>query len=267
MRKTSGLIACVLVLCVHRPAHAQNPRDIVQQAVKTELSADNNDHSRWAFFETDRKPERAVRQWVAETREGNLRRVVELNGHPLATSEQKSKMDAFVHDTSTRSRQRKNEHHDDEQAAELLRLLPDAFIWTYKGRVGANENLHFRPNPQFRPPDLESKVFAAMEGDMLVDAEQHRIVSLKGKLVHDVKLFGGFLGSLAAGGTFDVERRMTGSHVWQITETHVHINGRVLLFKTISEQEDDVKTQFRQLQANQDATMGEAETDLMRMGQ
>jgi hypothetical protein len=175
-------------------------------------------------------------------------------------------MDAFIRDPGSRSRQRKNEQHDDEQAAELLRLLPDAFIWTYQGQKDSDEVLHFRPDPQFRPPDLESKVFAAMEGDMLVDTRQLRIVSLKGRLVRDVKLMGGFLGSLNAGGTFDVERRETGGSVWQITETHVHIDGHVLLFKTISEQEDDWKTRFRQLTGNEDDSLRSAEEDLLKEG-
>ena len=84
-----------------------------------------------------------------------------------------------------------------------------------------------------------------MEGDMAVDTKQLRIASLKGRLIHDVKIFGGLLGNLNAGGTFDVERRETGTQVWQITETHVHINGHAMIFKTISEHEDDVKTDFK----------------------
>jgi hypothetical protein len=32
--------------------------------------------------------------------------------------------------------------------------------------------------------------------------------------------------------------------VWQIAETHVHIRGHALFFKTIGEQEDEVKTDF-----------------------
>ena len=49
--------------------------------------------------------------------------------------------------------------------------------------------------------------------------------------------------------------------VWQITETHVHIQGHALLFKTISEQEDDVKTDFKQLP--DDVTMQKAEGELL----
>jgi hypothetical protein len=240
--------------------HADDARQFVQQAVQTELAKDRDDHSRWIYFETDRKADHSVKQWVAETRDGSLRRIVEFNGQPISEPEQRRKMDAYLRDSWARSRQRKSEQHDDQQATELLNLLPQAFVWTMQGTKGNLTLLHFKPDPQFRPPDLEAKVFAAMEGDMAVDTEQHRIATLKGKLIRDVKIAGGFLGSLNAGGTFDVERRETGKQVWQITETHVHIQGHALLFKTISEQEDDVKTDFKQLP--DDITMQKAEGDL-----
>jgi hypothetical protein len=104
-------------------------------------------------------------------------------------------------------------------------------------------------------------VFAAMEGEMAVDNQQHRIASLQGRLIHDVKIAGGLLASLYAGGTFKVERRQTGKDTWQITETHVHIQGHALIFKSISEEEDDVKTDFKQLPDN--TTMQQAEGELI----
>ncbi len=243
---------------------ANQAKNFVWQAVQTELAADQADHSHWLYLEIDRKPDRSVRQWVAETKDGNLRRVVELNGQSVPPPEQRRKLDSFLSDAWGRSRQRKGEQHDDEQAAELLRLLPDAFLWTMKGEKEGGLILHFTPDPKFRPPDLEARVFAAMEGDMIVDRDQHRIVSLKGKLIHDVKIGGGFLGSLDSGGTFDVERRQIGKAIWQITETHVHIQGHALIFKSISEQEDDLKTNFKPLSA--DVTMQQVEGDLMSQG-
>ena len=100
-----------------------------------------------------------------------------------------------------------------------------------------------------------------MEGDLVVDSVQHRIASLRGRLTQDVKILGGLLGELDAGGTFDVERRQTGQSVWQITETHIHIHGHALIFRTISEEEDDLKTDFRPLPP--DMTMQQAKADLL----
>jgi len=240
---------------------AEDAHQFVQQAVQTELARDRDDHSLWIYLETDRKGDRSVTQWVADARDGSLHRVLESNGQMVPEPEQRRKMDSYILDSWARSRQRKSQQNDDEQATELLNLLPQAFVWTREGEQGNCSLLHFKPNPQFRPPDLESRVFAAMEGEMAVDKEQHRIASLRGRLIHDVKIAGGLLGSLSAGGTFDVERRQTGPGVWQITETHVHIQGHALIFKTISEQEDDVKSEFRQLPGN--TTMQQSEGELL----
>jgi hypothetical protein len=244
--------------------HAQNPKQIVQQAVQTELAASRDDHTHWLYFETDVEPGKSVKQWVAQAQPASVTRVIERNGQATSEAQQRQEIEAFMRDTRAQAKQHKSGQHDDEQAEELLRILPDAFIWTIQGQREGNTIFHFKPDPKFDPPDMEARVFAGMEGDMAVHNAQHRIVSLKGKLIHDIKIGGGLLGSLDAGGTFDVERRETGKNLWQITETHVHIQGHVLIFKTISEQEDNLKTSFRQLPSS--ISMKEAEEEVMKQG-
>jgi hypothetical protein len=241
-------------------ADGEDAKQIVQQAVTTELAADRSDRSHWLYFDVDRKPKNSVTQWVAQTSSGDLSRVLEENSRKLSVAEQRAKMDGFVQNKAEQARQRKAGQHDDEQATELLKLLPGAFIWniSQRGR-GSTVVLHFKPSPSFRPPDREAEVFAAMEGDMTVDGAQHRIASLKGRLVHDVKFGGGLFAELEAGGSFDVERREVGKTVWLITETHIHIQGHALLFKSIAEQEDEVKTKFQQLPEDVSLQQGEKE--------
>lgn len=243
---------------------AQNPLSIVQQAVQTELRASDNDHSCWMYYEVDSTPSRSVKQWVAQTHDGNLNRVVEQNGKPTSGADQRDTMNRFLQNPDARAKQRKSGQHDDQQAAEMLGLLPRAFIWTITGKGNDETTLHFRPDPNFHAPDWETRVFAAMEGELVVNNSQHRIVTLKGRLIHDVRFFGGLLGHLKAGGTFDVERRETGNSVWQITATHVHIEGYALLFKDISENEDDVKSSFQQLPNG--ISLNEAEQNLLKRG-
>ena len=244
-------------------AVAQSPRDIVRQAVQTELVGSSNDHSHWLYFELDRKPDKTVKQWVAQARSVSLERVVERNGQPLPEYQQSQEMSSFINDPGAQSKKRKSGQHDDEQAAELLKILPDAFIWNIEGERGNEIVLHFKPDPQFNPPDLEARVFAAMEGEMAVDRQQHRIATLKGRLIHDVKIGYGLLGNLKAGGTFDVERRELTPTVWEIVETHVHIDGHALIFKTISENEDDVKSHFKQIDGG--TSLQQAKQELMQL--
>lgn len=239
-------------------------QEFVQKAVNMELAKDQADHTHWLYFEVDQKPVHPVRQWVADTRNGSLKRVIAIDGHTLSPQEQRSRMDQFLADQSAQTKQHKSNAHDDKQATEMLQMLPKAFIWTRVGERGDDTILRFKPNPNFNPPDFEAKVFAAMEGEMVVNTRQLRIATLKGRLVQDVKILGGLLGQLDAGGTFQVERRETGNGVWQITETHVHIQGHALIFKTISEQEDDVKSDFKELPQN--VTMQQAKNDLLQAG-
>ncbi|ODU53538.1 MAG: hypothetical protein ABT04_04535 [Granulicella sp. SCN 62-9] len=44
-----------------------------------------------------------------------------------------------------------------------------------------------------------------------------------------------------------MERRELKPGLWQITETHVHIVGKALLFKNIGQQQDEVQTEFTQV--------------------
>jgi hypothetical protein len=125
-------------------------------------------------------------------------------------------------------------------------MLPDGFLWKITGKDGDLTTLAFQPNPTFNAPSREAKVFGAMKGSMVVNTNDKRIKSLKGTLINDVT-FGwfGILGRLYKGGTFNIERRLVGDGVWAITETHVHIHGHALLFKTISENEDEEKSHFK----------------------
>lgn len=251
--------ALVTLLALDQRSFAQAPKEIVEQAVQTELAANRNDHSHWLYFEIDRQPGKVVKQWVAQARSVNLDRVIERNGQTLPENEQRQEMNAFLNNPGVQAKQRKSGQHDDEQSAELLQMLPNAFIWTVAGEKGSDIQLHFRPDPKFHPPNLEARAFAAMEGDLALDREQHRIASLRGRLIHDVKIAYGLLGNLEAGGTFDVERRELRPRVWQITETHVHIRGHALIFRNISEQEDDVKMHFEQIADSTSLQQAQAE--------
>jgi hypothetical protein len=263
MRAGFLTLAAVLAFSQSALAAAEDPKQLVRQAVETEIRASDDDHSRWLYYDVDRKPGNAVRQWVAETGSGDLHRVLAEKGRSLTPAAQRSQMDRFIGDAEAQARQRRSGAHDDRQSEDLLRLLPDAFTWAVSSSQAGTVRLHFRPNPGFKPPNWEARVFAAMEGDMEVETTQHRITSLRGRLVHDVRFCGGLCGSLSSGGTFDVERRRTGPSVWQIVETHVHIHGTALLFKNISQEEDDQKSDFRPLPG--DISLEQAEAELLKL--
>ncbi|MGB7170950.1 MAG: hypothetical protein WBD32_18235, partial [Acidobacteriaceae bacterium] len=127
---------------------------------------------------------------------------------------------------------------------DMLGMLPDAFVWTIVNRSDGDVTLSFHPNPNFSPGSMNAKVLADMSGTMVVDEQAMRLQSLRGRLDQPVEFAWGLLGHLDAGGTFSIERSDVGDGSWQITQTHVHISGHALFFKTIGDQEDEVTSDF-----------------------
>jgi hypothetical protein len=228
----------------------QDPRaqEIVRAAVKVELAADRADHSRWQYRDLNRKPDGEAVYQVVETDHGSVKKKLKHNGQPLTPEELKAedaRIQSFVNDPSQQAKQRKDGEQDDKRAENMLRLLPDAFLWTVKNDTADTVALAFVPDPNFSAPTMETRVFAAMAGEIVINKQQNRIQTIKGKLIHDVTFAWGLFGRMNQGGTFNVERRELAPGIWQIVESHVHIEGHVLLFKNINEQEDEVKSDFR----------------------
>ena len=81
-----------------KPDTKQDTKQFVQQAVNDELAADRDDHSRWIFHEVDRKPGNTVVQWVAQTGQGDVNRVLSRNGQQISEAQQRATIDKFIHD-------------------------------------------------------------------------------------------------------------------------------------------------------------------------
>jgi hypothetical protein len=248
--------ACVVLVGVvsvlARPALAQSSQPealaAVRAAVASEMQNATADKSVWMYRDEDDVPEKRAVYEAIETPRGELRKMVLLDGRPLTPAEQQAEADRirkYVQDQAEQAKSRKASSHDEAQASELLKMLPDAFLWKVQSDSPEAITLAFVPNPNFNPPDTQARVLGAMGGTMVVSHENNRIRTLRGKLLTDI-IFGlAIFGKLDKGGTFDVERRVVGEGRWQITETHVHIGGHALFFKTIGSQEDEVKTEWR----------------------
>jgi hypothetical protein len=243
--KTYWVIALGAVLVTSAlGAQAEDAKQIVQQAVNTQLAADRGDNTHWRYIRTDDGKDKVV---VVETEHGAISRHIELNGQPASAAvlaQDDATNERFIHDPAAQQKQRQNGTHDDKSAIELLNLMPEAFVWKVESETPELITLTYRPNPDFDPPDMEARVMGSMSGMLTVAMPGHRIKSFSGRLMRDVTIGFGFLARIKAGSTFDIERREVAPGYWQIAETHVHISGHALFFKTIGTQEDEVKSNF-----------------------
>jgi hypothetical protein len=241
--------------------HAQTPQQIIQQAVNAERTADRNDHNNWIYLEESDKPKEHVLQWVAATQQGNVERVLERDARQLPENEQRELIQKYLHDTRAQKKQIEEGDHDNKQIDDLLKLLPEAFIWTQTGATATTTSLHFDPAPNFHPPTREARVFSSMTGDLVVDNQQHRICKIKGHLMREVTFGGGLLGRLKERSSFALEQQQVGPSVWELTAIHVHLEGNALLFKSVSLQQDDRRSKFHPEAAN--VTLEQAATSVM----
>jgi hypothetical protein len=270
VRLGGGALAVALMLGAGQGAWAQQQQqdtraqEMVRTAVQTELAADRDDHSHWEYKDSYDSPDTGkTLSWVVETEQGALKKKVEQDGRPLNEQQldaENTRIQGLVGNRAELERRRKDGAQDGKRAENMLRMLPDAFFWKLKSEHGDDMTFSFVPDPNFNPPTMESRVFAAMAGDLVVDKEQHRIKSISGTLTTDVKFAWGLFGQMDHGGRFDVERRQLAPGIWQITESHVHMNGHALIFKSISEQEDEVKSDFHRVP--QETTLEQAATIL-----
>ena len=220
--------------------------DMVWTAVKTELAAARNDHSVFIFHDHDIQPQKNRFTIVIQTTShGSLNRITKLNGKAIPIPQQSKKVYNFVNSPDLQQKQREGNENDAKQTEQLLKMIPDAFLWTVKKVTTTEITLAYRPNPDFNPPTMQDRVFAAMAGEMVLNRQQNRIVVFKGMLIRNVNFFFGLLGKMNKGGTFCVVRKELQPNVWEIVETRVHISGHILFFKTISQNEDDFDTAWR----------------------
>jgi hypothetical protein len=242
------LLIPALLAVAPRRALGQSPQEIVQKVVQNEIYADDHDHSRWMYRDTYKSPDKNIVKLVIQTPNGNLSQLIEDNGRPptpQAHQADLNHMQQMLTDASFRQKQKRTEQHDDDQARDLMNMLPKAFIWQVTGRENGEIHLTYKPNPSFSPPSMSARVLASMSGTMVVDEHQLRLKILNGRLMQPVEFGWGLFGHLNAGGTFQIIRTELRPGSWDITQTHVHISGHALFFKTIGDQEDEVCSDYR----------------------
>jgi hypothetical protein len=239
-----------LLLFVSPVAAAQvNPQALVSKMVENELNSQK--HPRyWMYVDTESKPGRTETSRVVQMPECWLKWPIAIDGHPPTEEERKhalEQLEKLENSADARKKNRNEIDADGQKSAELMKLLPDAFLFIRAGREGRSVRLKFRPNPKFRPASNEAKVFHAMEGELLIDAKQTRLAKLSGTLTSDVDFGFGILGKLQKGGRFEVVQSAVALKDWEVSLLDVHISGRALFFHSIGEQQHEMRSQFKAL--------------------
>jgi hypothetical protein len=259
-RTAVSIVAFLLAGVAFLPAQPSPPPDVkqlVQAVIDNELENSHRDQSRWMYRLQKQDGDNASVNEVIETKDCDIHLLLSLNGEPLTPDQRLKENERLVKLANDPEEQRKKKHEqqeDDRKAVEMFKMLPEAFLYHYRGNQGSLVELAFQPNPNFHPATREAQVFHGMEGSMWVDAEKKRLQEFDGHLVQDVVFFGGLLGHLEKGGSFTVKRAELAPGEWMITELNVEVKGKALLFKSINLRQRNSMTDFRQVPPDLNAT-------------
>ena len=233
-----------------RSSQELSANELARRVVTNELKFQDEDRAHWAYRqEKEEAGEKRVKE-IVETRDGDLSRLLSINDLPVTAKEQQienQRIEELVSNLDEQGKLQRARIAETERGKRLFKMLPDAFMFNYAGREGALIKLSFKPNPNFQPPSFEARVFHDMEGELWVDAKQERLAAMNGRLMKDVKFAGGLLGRLAKGGHFEMRQAEVAAGHWEMVVMTVDMRGKALLFKTISVQQTESRSDFQRV--------------------
>ncbi len=183
-----------------------------------------------------------------ETVDGPIRRLISVDGRDLTALERKQDDDRLrdlAQNPKAQQAVRKDHDADAKKLENLLRVIPDAFLFEDDGKEGGAEKIALRPNPDFIPKTYEERAIHAMSGYMTVDLQDKWMVKLSATLQRQVDFGFGVLGHLDKGGSISLTRTRLSPGVWKTSSSKTGITGKMILLKTINKQQDETRSDLR----------------------
>jgi hypothetical protein len=243
--------------------------ELVRRALAAELSAAQDSSHPMRFELRKSSPRLTTTKEIVETRDGSVAMLRAVNDQPPSEADAKKeqqRLDALLADPGKQHHRKRGQEEDTQRALKVLRVLPEAFIYQYAGTVAAGPvsaaKFTFSPNPSFVPPDLETEVLTALNGEIWVDPVQVRVLHLQASLQRDVEFGWGVLGRLYKGGWLNMDQTDVGDGVWRIVRFQMNMSARVLI-RTKSFETLEVESHYSPVPATLDYRQGIA---LLRAG-
>jgi len=221
------------------------PRSWASEVVKTELDVLNHKgpYLRYRMHVVDAKGDQ-VRD-VIESEEGTVARLILRNGKPLTEEQDKAerqRLDALFRSPSDFYKHIKNENSSKKIADSLMRLMPDAMIYTYtpgQPQTGRNPGMNeivfdYEPNPKFNPPTTASEALKGLKGRVWIDEKSKHVVRAEGTVFQGVNFAWGMLAHIYPGGKLVLDQVDAGNGRWIYNHFSEQVTVRALMVKTLN---------------------------------
>lgn len=242
------LLGCTLLAQAEDQRPVQPAQQLVADVIYNELH-DRECDSFWQYRSVRVAGDQDVVREQVETADGPIFRVIEDHGSPLDPDERRgedARLDALIEKPGAMARVREEHLQDEGRLKKVMEMLPEAFLFTYEGPAeGDVVRISFRPNPAFTPDSYEARVVRALGGTLTVNQRLKRMIDMNGRLMERVDFGYGLLGHIEKGGTFEIRREPVSETHWKTVLVEVHIQGKVLLFKNVTKDQRESRSDFR----------------------
>jgi len=228
---------------------SQMAKELIRDACYNELQQ-REKRTLWSYVAERHSSNHVFREQVIETVDAPVRHLLAVDGYPPTSVQMKEENDRhqeLLNNASRRHAIQKQQDNDDKKMEELLRIIPEAFVFEDQGKEGQAERIAFHPNPGFKPKTYEQRILHALDGIVFIDLHDKRIARLSGSLGIRVKFGYGLIGHMEQGGTTDITRVHLSPGVWKTSAEKIDIDGRFVMLKTINKHQDESRTGFEQV--------------------
>jgi hypothetical protein len=256
-----GLILMALLpewVCSAPTQESADPTALVRRAIQHRIDSDRIQPPLRYLLRKKDGPRDNTKE-IIETKDGDVARLVALNGQPLsaqANQDELDRLNLLANHPEVQEHRKMREQKDADRVNRLMHLLPDAFLYRLEGMVpcaaGQCYHLSFSPNPRFTPPDVEAAILRGLAGEVWIDQTQERLTRLDAHLISNVDFGWGILGKLDQGGTIQIEQADIGGHNWQVTFMKLNLRGKALMVKSLNIQITEQATSFSPVPAGID---------------
>ena len=239
----SGLPSIAQSTAVQSASEQLTPLQVVTAMVRNEKQARQH-RTFFRYTSVERSERTGGHLWkenVVETPDGLLRRLVEEDGKPLTpdrTAEEDRHIAALVADPDALRDADADRRADEARLEKILDILPKVFLFNADGMQDDCVRIAFRPNPAFTPSSYDERIVHGLAGTILVRMPAERLCGIEGHLIDRVSFGFGILGHIEKDSRFRVTRTPVTATDWKSTRIEVHLDGKILLLKSISRDQD-----------------------------
>jgi hypothetical protein len=244
---------------------SQTAKDLIRDACYNELQQ-REKTTLWSYVAERHSNNHVFREQVIETVDSPVRHLLAVDGHAPTSVQMKEENDRqqrLLKSQSGRHAIQKQQEDDNKKMEELLRIIPEAFVFEDQGKEAESEKIAFHPNPEFKPKTYEQRILHALDGIVFIDLHEKRIARLSGSLGTRVVFGYGVIGHVDQGGTTEITRIHLSPGVWKTSAEKIDIDGRFVMLKTIDKHQDESRTGFEPVAPN--TTFAQALDEIAKM--